>query len=173
MRDATIGKSLVLAVHPTSRGFGWVLFKGPLKPTDWGMASARKGRNAKLFKRFERILNRHKPQTLVLESFAEGGTARVDRIQDFCREIRHIGACMGIETRVYRRNTVQRTFASTGAVTRFEIAGVIAERIDALNHRLPPKRKRWMSQDPRQSLFDAAALAITYFAHQGANPFMQ
>ncbi len=164
---ATKQKGLVLAVHPTSRGFGWVLFEGPLAPVDWGLASAKKGRNARLMARFERLLKRYEPAVLVLEEFDGSITKRVDRIQHLCRAMIHLAASKGLETPVYRRAVINTCFASIGAVTRFEVAQAIAQHIDAFSHRLPRKRRPWDREDPRQSLFDAAALALTYFAVTG------
>ncbi len=157
----------VLAVHPTTRGFGWVLFDNPSSPVDWGMASAKEGRNARLLKRFERLLNRYEPAVLVLEAFEGRDATRVKRIQDLCRSFQRLAGARETFTPVYSRHMIQVCFAGTGAATRYEIALVIAERIEAFNHRLPPRRRAWMNQDPRQSLFDAAALALTHFAMQG------
>jgi len=39
----------------------------------------------------------------------------------------------------------------------------------AFRDRLPPLRKAWMSQDPRISVFDAAALALTHFSAVSEN----
>jgi hypothetical protein len=160
-------KGMVLAVHPTTRGFGWVIFESPLSPVDWGIASAKEGRNARLLTRFERILNRYEPAVLVLEEFEGRGTARVERVQHLCRNMIHLAACKGMDTPVYSRAVIRTVFATMGASSRYEIAQAIALRIDAFNHRLPRYRKRWLAQDPRQSLFDAAALALTYFAVMG------
>lgn len=157
-------KGLVLAVHPTSRGFGWVLFESALSPVDWGIASAKEGRNEKLLRRFERLLNRYEPSVLVLEEFEGNSARRVDRIQRLCRAMVHVGACRGMDTPVYSRVLIQTVFSSVGARTRYEIAEVIRQQVDALSHRMPRKRKPWVSEDPRQSLFDAAALAMAYFA---------
>ena len=158
---------LVFALHPTTRGFGWVLFDGPSSPIDWGTASARQGRNAKLIRRLERILSRHDASFLILETYDGKDRVRSMRIQSLCKEIHHLAVCKGLKVRTYSRATVQRTFAQAGAATRHEIALAIAERIDALSHRLPPRRMPWREQDPRQSLFDAAALVLTYFANNG------
>ncbi len=160
-------KGLILGVHPTARGFGWTLFESPLSPVDWGNASAKSGRNARLLARFERLLKRYEPTVLVLETFDELGAERATRIQDLCRNMRHLAACKGMETPVYSRAVIRTVFAGVGAKTRFEIAQAIATRVDALSHRLPPYRKPWMPEDPRQSLFDAAALTLTYFAVMG------
>ena len=44
-----------------------------------------------------------------------------------------------------------------------EIAIAIAERFPELAPRLPRFRKPWMSEDYRMSIFDAVALALTFF----------
>ena len=47
--------------------------------------------------------------------------------------------------------------------TKREIAEAIVREFPELEPRLPPVRKIWMSEDVRMSIFDAAALAITFF----------
>lgn len=158
---------LVLAVHPTSRGFGWVLFEGPDRPALWGIASARPGRSGKLLRRFERLLKRYEPAVFVLEEFETGSALRSERVQSLCREMLHLASAHGAFTPIYHRDVVRSCFASSGASTRYEIAQAIAKRIPDFDHRLPRYRKAWLSEDPRQSLFDAAALALTYFAVMG------
>ena len=153
---------VVLGLHPTSKGFGWVVFRGPDAPIDWGLASARSRRPARLLSRFERILNRHEPVILVLEVFEH--SERIERIKIFCREIVHVAGCKGIRTQTLLAKEVQKHFLQQGARTRHEIASAVAQHMEAFAHRLPPKRRAWMSLDPRRSLFDAAALVITYFA---------
>ncbi|HEX3810310.1 MAG TPA: hypothetical protein VHW02_11500 [Rhizomicrobium sp.] len=160
-------KGLVLAVHPTARGFGWVLFESPLSPIDWGMASAKQGRNARLISRFERLLRRYEPAVLVLEEF-EHGARRIDRVQRLCRSIIHLAACAGMETPVFSRAVVRTCFSSVGAATRYDIAQLVAQHVEPFRLWLPKKRKAWESENPRQSLFDAAALAMTYFAICGS-----
>lgn len=160
-------KGLVLAIHPTSRGFGWVIFESPLVPVDWGIAHAKKDRNERLLRRLERILKRYEPAVLVLEAFETGIAHRADRIQRLCRAMVHLAACRGMDTPIYSRAAVRTVFASVGARTRHEISEVICQVIDTFKHRMPRKRRQWSNEDPRQSIFDAAALALTYFAVTG------
>src|SRR5690348_7737170 len=122
----------VVGVHPTSRGFGWIVFESPLAPVDWGMASAKTGRNARLMARFERILERYHQAVLVLEEFEGSHTKRVTRIQHLCRSMLHLAACKGIDTPVYGRDVIRTCFASVGAVTRYEIAQAIAQHLPML-----------------------------------------
>ncbi len=160
-------QGLVLAVHPTARGFAWVLFEKPRVPVAWAMVHAAAGRNEHLVARFERLLEKYEPAVLVLEAFEGPGTQRSGRIQELCRRIVREAECRAIETPIFDRDAVQAVFAKAGVRTRAEIARVVAEHIGAFSHRLPPERKLGNSEDARQSLFDAAALALTYFAYRG------
>jgi hypothetical protein len=153
-------KGLILAVHPTSRGFGWGVFEGPLAPVDWGMTFAKRARNRRLYNRFERLLKQHRPAVLVLENF-EGRTGASLRL---CRLMKHLAECQGMDARVFPRTAIQSVFSTVGAKTRYEIAEVIRNQIDAFSHRMPRKRTLTVRADPRQALFDAAAVALTYFA---------
>jgi len=161
-------RGLVLAIHPTSRGFGWALFEGPLMPVDWGLASVKAKRSAHSLARFERLLNRYQPKVVVFEQFDEHPSRRAHRIQDLCRRMIRLAGRRDISTPIYSRETVRECFEHCGAKTRHDIALSIAEQIEVFRHRLPRQRKRWDSEDVRQSLFDAVALALTHFAVSGA-----
>lgn len=158
-------QGLVLAIHPTSRGFGWVLFENALTPVDWGLATVKTKRSARCIARFEQILDRYAPKVAVFEEFDEHPARRAKRIQGLCRRMIVLANERGLYTPIYSRETIRETFERSGARTRRDIALSVAEQIEVFRRRLPPKRKReGESEDVRQSLFDAVALALTYFA---------
>ncbi len=159
-----------MAVHPTSRGFGWALFENPLVPVDWGLASVKTKRSAGSLARFEKLLDRYEPKVVAFEQFDEHPARRVNRIQALCRRMIALAGSRGIYTPVYSRETVRKSIESSGAKTRHAIALSIAEQIEVFRHRLPRERKRWNSEDVRHSLFDAVALALTYFAVNSRQP---
>ena len=167
MRTKPDRNELLLAVHPTTYGFGWVVFEGPDTPVDWGMASARANRPKKLHARFERLLDRYAPGVLVMESFEEAAFRRSQSIKELCRWMTDHARARRMGTYHLNRNVVANCFGQMGARSRHAIAEVIAKRLPVFAHRLPPERKPWMPQDPRQSLFDAAALGLTWFALMG------
>jgi hypothetical protein len=157
-------RGLVLAVHPTARGFGWALFENPLVPVDWGVANVKKRHNARSLERFEKLLDRYAPKVVVFEEFGEHPARRVMRIQALCREMIALAGNRGIRTPIFSREAVRECFAKSGARSRHAIALNIADQIEVFRHRLPRERKFWNGEDVRQSLFDAVALALTYFA---------
>lgn len=162
-------QGLVFAVHPYSRGFGWVLFEAPLAPADWGIVEAKKDRHARCLLRIEQILERYEPAILILEQFDRRPARRSARVKSLCAAIVHLAATRGVETAVYSRAVVRTCFSSVGASTRNDIAQIVALHVHAFRRHLPPPRKAWQGEDCRQCLFDAAALAMTHFAVTG-NP---
>ena len=155
---------LLLAVYPTTRGFAYVMFDGPISPFDWAMKDMPpKGKNAATLTAIEKLIERYHPDVLVMEKLKPSGQNRSIRICDLYKAILHLAETHQIEVFRYDRSDVQRWFASVCAKTKPEIAQAIAREIPAFIHRLPPIRKIWMSADRRQSLFDASALALCYF----------
>lgn len=152
----------VLGFHPTSRGFGWVLFEGPFTPVDWGLVSAGADKNASCLRRLERLLDRFAPATLVLEAYDRKTTRRARRIADLCDKVQQAADDRGIETAVYSRAEVREAFVEVQAGTRREVAEVIARHFEVFRHRLPKPRRPWESEDARSALFDAAALIVTH-----------
>ncbi|MBV9990047.1 MAG: hypothetical protein JOZ72_02035 [Alphaproteobacteria bacterium] len=161
-------EGLVLAIHPTSRGFGWALFENPMLPVDWGLATVKAERSVRSLARFVRLLDRYEPEVVVFEEFEERPARRYERIRELCEDMIQLANARGMRTPVYSRETVRSCFAHTGSKTRHGIALSIADQIEIFRHRLPRERKRWgESEDVRQSLFDAVALALTHFAISG------
>lgn len=160
-------KTLVLAVYPTTRGYAYILFEGPEAPYDWGVREIRrKHKNECTVKSTHILLEKYRPDYLVIEDHTEEGSRRSSRIRRLYRLLIHLAATEHIEVVRYGKKALRACFAPAGARTKYEIAQVIARQIPALAHRLPKRRKIWMSEDPRQSLFDAAALGVVFYVER-------
>jgi Holliday junction resolvasome RuvABC endonuclease subunit len=145
----------------------WIVFDGPFAVLDWGNTVAKGStKNSVCLRKLEAVIERVKPETIVLEAFEKGNSRRNDRITRLCRSMVALAADRGVEVAVYGRKDVQSCFASVGATTRHEIAEAVVRHVDALRHQLPSVRKPWESEDRRMPLFSAAALALTHF-HRG------
>jgi len=155
----------ILAVSPSPRGFAFVLFEGPTTPFDWGIKDIRGGdKNPECLAAITKLVTDYHPSALVIEDADAKGARRGERIRLLLAEVAKQTTADGIAVVRYSRTQVRRTFAAEGVHTRPEIAKAVASRIALFATRLPPFRKIWMSEDPRQSLFDAAALGLTFFA---------
>lgn len=165
-------QNLVLAVYPFSRGFAFVFFEGPDSPFEWGVKEVReKHKNSKTLEEIKKLVDRYRPEVLVIEDTTDSGSRRTSRIRKLYRMLVHFARAEYVELHRYSKTEVRECFASIGAGTKYEIAKAIATQIPAFAHRIPRFRKPWMSEDPRQSLFDAAALALTYFAQHIQSPY--
>lgn len=155
----------LLALYPVTRGLSFVLFEGsPEAPFDWGMKDIRdKQKNAKTLDAVRSLTGRYHPEAIVIEDTSHG-SRRTPRIRRLYRQLSHLADTEAIPIFRYSRRDIRKCFEPLGAKTRYEIAKAIAAQIPALAHRLPPVRKIWMSEDPRQALFDAASLGITHYA---------
>jgi hypothetical protein len=155
---------LVLAIYLSTRGFAFVLFESPLSPIDWAVKDIRHtGKHDKSLLGIAELVDRYQPGVMVLQDTSARGTARVGRIRVLNSAIAELAENAGIETIAFSRGEVMRAFASGGATNKRELAEAIAAHIPAFERYLPPPRKPWMSEDSRMSLFDAAALALTFF----------
>jgi hypothetical protein len=156
-------QGLVLAIHPTVRGFGWAALEGPLAPYNGSLVEVSGDKNAACLRRIEQLFNRLQPDALVLEAFGRGKSSRSDRIRRLGRAVVALARLKGIEVVIYARSDVQTSFQLWGARTRREIAEAVARQLPALGRRLPPERKPWKCEDRRMALFASAALVLTYY----------
>jgi hypothetical protein len=155
---------LVTAIYLNSRGFGFAVFEGPLAPLDWGTVEVRgKEKREKLIARIDAVFARYRPDVVVLQDVSERGTHRPHRIRRLNETITERAERYGFPVRFLSRNDVRQCFAYVQAVSKDTIAAAIAKRIPALERFLPPPRKLWKSEDARMGIFDAAALALTFF----------
>jgi len=154
---------LVLAVRPTARGFGWVLFEGPFTPGDWGLVAARGDTSARAMRRFEKLLNQYRPTTVVMEKPSPERKGVSTRVRLLAKTMRGFAENRDIDVYVYARSEVALTVAGDEAATRHAVAQTVAVQLPILRHRMPPKRKPWLPEDDRQSLYDAAALGIAHY----------
>jgi hypothetical protein len=164
MRRA-IHSPFILAVSPSPRGFAFVLFEGPTTPFDWGIKEMRgDDKNARTLAAITKLIREYHPAALVIEQHEGEASRRGKRIRALLSTLAEVAAIEQLTVVRYTRFDVRRTFKGEQAQTKPDIAKAVAARIDAFATRLPPIRKIWMSEHPRQSLFDAAALGLTFFA---------
>ena len=161
---------LVFAIYLNSRGFAFVLFEGPLAPLAWRVFEARGDKREPIVTRVSSLFARYKPHVVVLQDMSPEGTHRPHRIRHLNEVITKLAERHGLPTALVSRSEVRERFAYLGSVTKDAIAAAIAKHIPAFERFLPLPRKPWKSEDARMGLFDAAALALTFFARGQSNP---
>ena len=155
----------VLSLHLTSRGFAFCLFDAPGSLHDWGIKHVGlRNRQEDTLAIARHLMQRFTPGVVVIEDTAAAGARRSSRVCAFYHEIETLAEEQGIDTYIYPWEAVFQAFAGRQPKSRHDIAIYVAQLLPMIKRRLPPKRRCWLPQDPRQSLFDAAALGLTYYA---------
>lgn len=155
----------VLALYLNTRGLGFVVMRSALSPIDWGTREARgRNKNARCLEKVAGLIEAHQPDAIVLEDPTASGAPRSSRIKRLMRGIAGIADGEAVDVHAFPRSRVLEYFEALGARTHHEIAVVIAKRVAAFEHMLPPKRRLWDAQSSRMTIFCAAALAMTFFA---------
>ena len=153
----------VVALDPTSHGFGFVVFEGDTKLVDWGHAHIRPCTNAKCLAHVAGLLAHYVPQVIVVEDWESRESRRGKRVRKLLTEIVEFARGSKAEVARFSVKDIQQAFSPDGSPSKYQIAEMIALEFPELSFRLPPPRKIWDSEDERMSIFDAAALALTYF----------
>ncbi len=154
----------MLCIHPTSRGYAFVLFDSALSPHDWGTKDVKQDvASARTITSARELLLRYRPDVLVIEDVNERGTRRTIRLKRIFNALSRVATDIQTDVVVVPRKKVRSTFAMVGALNKHEIAKVIASQIEAFAPHLPRARKAWQAEDRRMGLFDAASRALTYY----------
>ncbi len=156
-----------MSVFPNWHGFAYVIFEGEAL-LDWGMSDVRRpGKNRTCLERISRLLDRYEPEVLLLRDTSDLITPRDRRLVALIEAIQELAAAKPLKTLLVSRKQIQDAFGELETPTRAAIIRAIADRIPAFEWFLPPSRKIWESEDRRMGLFDAAALAMTFFYLRG------
>jgi hypothetical protein len=160
--NARPNRQRVLAFDVRSRSFAFAIFEGPNELLDYGVRSFRRGSNAVQLTPRERLaalFDEFNPAVVVRRASPPRRSKWKLRIDDaLLQESRE----RRIPVRFVPRHAAKKAFLGHNS-NKHEIATVLAQWFPALAAKLPPKRKCWQSEDYRMSIFDAAALGLTYF----------
>jgi hypothetical protein len=146
----------LLALAPTARGLGFIVIDGEYRLCGWGVKEARGGnKNGQVLRCATALMERYTPSILVIEDIRTA--RRHPRLVTLFAALTRVAKAHDVEVRRFTRSALRAHF---GVHTKHAIAEEVAKAIPLLAVRMPPKRKLWTSEDARQALFDAAALAL-------------
>jgi hypothetical protein len=153
---------LVLAFYPNARGFSYVVFEGPHSPVDWGMSDLpAKQKERRCLRRFETLMDQFRPDAVVLRRLP--CRQRTTCVARAFQALEGLAKKRQVQAISISREKIRERFIFLDSTDRYAIAEVISRQIPPFAPYLPPKRKIWNGEDRRMGLFDAAALALTFF----------
>ncbi|MGV7222167.1 MAG: hypothetical protein ACQ9MH_11615 [Nitrospinales bacterium] len=157
-------KPRVLAIDPTYKGFGFVVFEGSLSPIDWAVKKTKeKDKNRACLKQIEYLIDFYSPDVIVVEDYSCKGFRRGSRAKDLIKDILKLATKNKTQTFKVSHSMVKEFFSNFGSTTKYDISKTIAEWVTELNLEVPNFRKPWMSEHYRMSIFDAVAFAQAYY----------
>jgi hypothetical protein len=163
--------SFVLAMYPNSRGVAFVVFEGTHSLVDWGLRVTRhKHQQYRYLSSIGDLFVLYQPAVLLLENMAAAGARRSERIRNLNAKIAERALSLRMPVRFYSRDQVREAFAPFAASTKEAIADAIGKQVPGLARLVPPHRKPWTSEHARMGVFDAAALALTFFGAMKIEP---
>ncbi len=151
----------ILAIAPSSRGFGYALVEGLNTLVDWEVKSVSGNKNAGTVAKVGELIAHYQPDVMVLEDTLVKPFRRAPRIRMLTKQLIRLGNCHKVKVALFSREKVRKAFFDDSKGTKHALAGILANKFpDELSFRLPPKRRPWMSEDYRMAIFDAVALAL-------------
>lgn len=161
MRDRRGPYGRALGIDPTSRGFGFAVLERTGNLVDWGTRQTQsRKRNARCLAAVLTLIRKYEPDVLALEDCSADGSRRCPRVRALIRTLRRRAAEHTLPVRLAGPVELRGQCAGNERATKHEIARMLATRFSALARHVPPRRKPWMSEDPRMGIFDAVALAV-------------
>jgi Holliday junction resolvasome RuvABC endonuclease subunit len=153
----------VLAIAPSTRGFGFAVVEGQETLVDWGVKSVKGDKNTGSFAKVAELIVQYQPEVMVLQNNSVKDSRRSVRIKELGLQIIALAANRNVRVALFSRKQVRRVFFTDGQGTKHALAEILAKRFpEELGFRLPPKRRPWMSEDYRMDIFEAVSLALTF-----------
>jgi hypothetical protein len=155
----------VLAIDPTSKGFGFAVLEGPEKLIDWGVKHAGTGapRNRKSVAQACELMARYRPEVLVVEHTSAKGCHRRARVRRLIKSLLTLARRHRLRARRISRRSVLRSFGPSSAANKYRVAVTLTERFPELALHLPPERKLGDSEDERMAIFDALSFGWMFY----------
>jgi Holliday junction resolvasome RuvABC endonuclease subunit len=154
--------SRILAIAPSSRGFGYAVLEAE-KIANYGSMTVSKDKNPKCAMKAEGLILHFEPEVLALEDTGAEGSKRHPRIRELSQRLLALSLHHKIPVAWFSREQVMQFFLGYGKGTKQQMAQSIGNRFrEDLGPMVPPKREAWMNQDYRIDIFDAVALALMF-----------
>jgi hypothetical protein len=154
----------IIAIDPRSSRFGFAVFEGPERLLDWGIKRFHRDVNAVQIQAKLKLINlmdEFLPHAVVIlkRDVETRGIARMR--EALLRQAQK----RGIALHFLSRRDVDGAFVGSNR-NKYAIAAAVIKHLPELASRRPRQRKTWEPEHCIITIFDAAALGITYFARQ-------
>src|SRR5215470_10532232 len=127
MSRAYTNDKRVLAIDPSTRGFGFAVLEGPNRLIDWGVKETKTDKKKKSLKLIAELMEQYQPKVFVVEDYGRKGSRRCQRVGELIRDISKVALKRGIRVKSISRLKVKQAFSESGTTTKYKIAIAIAK----------------------------------------------
>jgi len=156
----------VIAIDLRHRRCGFAIFEGPRVLLDFGTLALPGKDDNESKARLLGFLRLADPTMAVVKKERWESLEADPGIKPFAELIRRHFDSKDALIRLLAQDAVNTTFGNLGCTTKAEISAALARIFPELVWQLPPERKPWQSEHPRQSVFDAIALGLAYWQNE-------
>src|SRR5580693_8496728 len=127
MSETPTRPTRILAIDPTTKGFGYVILDLPSHLVAWGMAHVKGEKSTGAIFRFVALLDQFRPDAVVLEDTTAKGSRRYPRVRELLDTLGKIARERGIPVETVSRLAVIGYFSSKDEqATKHTIATTLA-----------------------------------------------
>ncbi len=154
----------IVSIELTAPGFAFAILEGPERLIDWGGREVH-GDVSVFLDKFRRLLERYRPDALVLEEPA--GSRRGERGREWLAWAEDLASKRGLGLHTIASEEF-RWRVPLMRKNRHAVAAAIAGQFPQLRPALPDKRRPWQAEPARIAVFVAIARALAAFARSEA-----
>lgn len=159
--------SRILAIHPGHGGFGFVVMESPEQIVDWGIKACPSTDAVCILRRIVALTDQYRPGVLLLT--VRTNRRRNPRLLRLIKGIRVACRKQGVAPRAISREAIHALFSRYGR-TKNELALAVVHKLPQLSRWFPRKRRMWGGEDHRMKIFEAALLALAFYAASSERP---
>ncbi|MEM7206500.1 MAG: hypothetical protein AAF434_01625 [Pseudomonadota bacterium] len=154
---------ITLSIHFSAYGFGYAIFENVTKPIDWRLVRLKYPKKRMALDRVRELIEFYQPSFVLIDTPKSKRRPKSRQVKQLIKEIECLATTYNIPTLCFSPGDIERVFGAFGAHTKYERAKQIAQWLPSVSPRLPKARQWWIREDYRLGIFEAIALAITFY----------
>lgn len=156
----------VLAIDLRNRRSGFAIFEGPRNLLDFGTTVLPSVQAESVMNRFSDLLKMSLPSIIVVRKDRWENMRSDSGTKNYIDMLTHESEAREIQIRMLDQGAMTETFRNLGCTTKADISTALASIFPELVWQVPPERKAWESEHPRQAVFDAIAIGFAYWQRE-------
>src|SRR5262245_1336760 len=108
MSSAYINDKRVIAIDPSTRGFGFAVLEGPNRLIDWGVKETKTDKKNRSLKLIGDLIEQYQPSVVVVEDYAVKGSRRCGRVRELINDISQLAVKRKVKVRSFSRAKVKQ-----------------------------------------------------------------